>query len=174
LVVQRPLEPVKEVPMNILRNSIAVALALTASVAVVAAGPDRTGTCVHATIPGTVVLPGGEVATGPELRLCYTKLFSPVAGLHEASVDGRPIGLFTSTRGVSEGSSPLGRALIVLRRGPGDVLTLHAYAVQAGDRMVTYRFGERAGPHSAAGTGFDLTSWITDRPEEFTIVAALP
>lgn len=160
--------------MNILRNSIVVALALTASVAVAVAGPDRTGTCIQASIPGTVVLPDGTVATDPHLQLCYTKLFSPVTGLHQASVDGRPIGLFTSARGISEGTSPLGTALIVLRRGPGDLLTLHAYAVQAGDRMVTYRFGERAGPQAPAGAGFELASWITDYPEEFAIVAALP
>ena len=48
------------------------------------------------------MLPGGETATDPDIKLCYTKRFSPVAGLHEAYVDGTPIGLFTSVRGVSE------------------------------------------------------------------------
>ena len=160
----------------ILRIFVAVAVAFFASLAI--AGPDRTGTCVHAIVPGVVVLPGGETAVDPDLKLCFTKRFSPVAGLHEAYVDGIPIGLFTSVRGVSEGSSPPAAALIVLRRGPGDVQTLHAYAVRNGDRMVTYRF---AAPRTSVDVRwttddapFDLGSMIADRPGEYAIVAALP
>ena len=166
---------------NILRNSIAIALALIAPIALAFAGPDRTGTCIHATIPGNVVLPDGEVAVDPELRLCYTKQFSPVTGLHEAYVDGYPIGRFTSVRAISEGNSPAGAALIVLRRGPDEYLTLHAYAVRAGNRMVTYRFGSQSAPRTAVDVhwttddaAFDIGSLIADRPEKFAIVAALP
>ena len=164
---------------NIIRYSILVTLVLSAPLAF--AGPDRTGTCIHATIPGNVVLPDGEVAVDPELRLCYTKKFSPVTGLHEAYVDGYPIGRFTSVRAISEGNSPAGAALIVLRRGPDKYLTLHAYAVRAGNRMVTYRFGSQSAPRTAVDVrwttddaAFDIGSLIADRPEEFAIIAALP
>ena len=162
-----------------LRSCIALALALSAPLAF--AGPDRTGTCVHAAVAGTVVLPDGDTAVDPELKLCFAQRFSPVAGLHEAYVDGMPIGRFTSVRGISEGTPPAAAALIVLRRGPGEVLTLHAYAVRAGDRMVTYRFGSQADPRPAVDvrwtteqTAYDIGSLISDRPEEYAIVAALP
>jgi hypothetical protein len=164
---------------TILRISTAVALALVAPLAF--AGPDRTGTCVHANVTGTVLLPDGDTAVDPDLKLCYAERFSPVAGLHEAYVDGMPIGRFTSVRGISEGTAPAAAALIVLRRGPDDLLTLHAYAVRAGDRMVTYRFGARADPRPAVDVrwttddgAYDIGSLIADRPEEYAIVAALP
>ena len=164
---------------TILRISLAAAVTLLAPLAF--AGPDRTGTCIHATVPGTVVLPDGDTAVDPDLKLCYAKRFSPVAGLHEAYVDGVPIGLFVSVRGISEGTTPAGAGLIVLRRGPDEALTLHAYAVRAGDRMVTYRFGSNGDPRTAVdvrwtteNTAYDIGSLIADRPDEYAIVAALP
>jgi hypothetical protein len=149
-------------------------LALAAMAVPAHAGPDRAGTCIRATIDGAVVLPDGSTSQDGTIRLCFTQRFSPVTGRHVAYVDGRPIGSFLSRRGVSEAAATEGDALMVLHRLNDGTLRLHAYAVRAGDRMVTYRFaGSTSASTPTPSIGSDVSELIATRPAEFTFITAL-
>jgi len=161
------------------RTRIAVALlgvTLAAVSGSIAGGEDRTGTCVTAEIPQTIVLPDGREMPGGAVRLCFSRRFSPVSGLHAATIAGKAAGMFASERRISEGLGTHGDAFVVLRRVDDRTLALVAYAVRAGDRLVTYRLRDPRGARAArtAGSSPDpgLADLLAGRDDGVVFVAA--
>jgi hypothetical protein len=86
-----------------------------------------------------VVLPDGSVHPAATIRICLERKMSPVAGLHEISVGGQPVGVYLSRLGESEGLTHDGRPLMVFTRAQDDRWILEAYAIAAGEQMITFR-----------------------------------
>jgi len=103
-------------------------LALTAIVAATAAAAGDLGRCQTAEVPGPVVLPDGSVHESGAIQVCLSRAYSPVAGLHEVSVDGRPIGLFLGREYPLESRRDHEPFLLLVR--DGGRLALRGYAAR--------------------------------------------
>lgn len=142
------------------------------------AASEATDACVVAAVPEAFALPDGTKAEPGSLELCFTREYSPAAGLHELRVDGRPVGMFVSERRRTEGVTELGDAIVVLRRRADGSLALYAYAVRAGDRMVAYRLRPldrwtRRATRSVEREDPDLATLLREPREGFTVLAVL-
>lgn len=122
------------------RKTVRTVLSIFALITLMCAAPAaaQTGICVQAFIDESIVLPDGSVHPPGVLRLCLEQQYSPVAGLHETSIDGRTIGLFISRYRLSEGVTEDPRAKLVFRRIPDGGLTLLGYAVPGRERTAIY------------------------------------
>jgi hypothetical protein len=99
-----------------------------------------TGDCLVAEVPMAMVLPDGSEHDAGDLRICMSHEYSPVAGLHKTSVDGRVIGLFQSRSGYSEAAVDNRSVPLVLFHKDGeDRLILVGFAWPDGQRMRTFR-----------------------------------
>jgi len=96
--------------------------------ATVAAASDS-GRCQTAAIPGPVVLPDGSVHDAHSVQVCLSRAYSPVAGLHEVSVDGKPIGLYLGREYALEARRDHEPFLLLVRDGTGR-LELRGYATR--------------------------------------------
>jgi len=99
---------------------------------------NATAGCISAAIAEPILLPGGSEHPSGTLTLCVSHTLSPVASLHETFVDGMPVGLLASRRGLSEGSGD-GRPFMMFNRDAEGRLRLYGFATPAGDRMLTYQ-----------------------------------
>ena len=102
---------------------------------------ERLGGCIRAEVPAPVVLPDGRVEQAGELRICLTRMYSPVAGLHKTSVNGRNVGLFISSRESVRSTNNHEEPYSVFIKNGGAEYELVAYALRDGDRQVTYTVG---------------------------------
>jgi hypothetical protein len=111
------------------------AAALAASLPAVAAPGD---TCVSAKVSAPFWLPDGVLHPAGTLMLCSVREFSPVANLHRLAVDGRPVGMFLSRKGIAEGRGALAPEVVFERDGAGN-LKLLGYSVPTRGRSIAYR-----------------------------------
>jgi hypothetical protein len=132
------------------------------------AAAQGSGDCLQAEVPTPMVLPDGSEHPAGSLRICMSKNYSPVSGLHKTSVDGRVIGLFRSRQGVSEAEFT-GRndPFVLFHRGENDHLVLVGFAWPSGERLQTYRMNldRKAMPQRIAGKN--------GGPPEMILLAAL-
>ena len=101
-----------------------------------AARAESPGRCIRAEVPAPMVLPDGSSHPAGVIRICLSRAYSPVAGLHETQVNGESIGMFLSQVGESEGNG--GEPFFVFYRNVSDELVLQGYALPAGERLRTY------------------------------------
>jgi len=107
------------------------------------------GRCATVEVPRPVILPDGTLRQAATLRLCLNTQLSPVAGLHEVSVDGAPLALLQSYIGKSEG--PADRHPVVVFQPTRDgAWRLIGYAWPAEDHMQTFLLHGRQRMSSAA------------------------
>jgi hypothetical protein len=132
------------------------ALALVATVLLLIwAVPSRAadGICSSADVDEGFVLPDGSEHSAGRLTVCVTRDLTPVASLHRTSVDGMPVGAFTSRRTGNEGEGP--QYFLFDRDGAG-TLRLAGYSCPSGAGAGTFlldRSGEvrvRQGPRASA------------------------
>ncbi len=102
--------------------------------AVAAAGP---GVCTTVEVEAPIVLPAAGLHPAGRLTLCVGRELSPVSSLHRTYVNGRPVAMLISRRGVSEANDD-DVPFMMFHRDARGRLHLYGYATPAGDRMVTY------------------------------------
>ena len=61
-----------------------------------AAWPQSSGLCHFAEVPGPIVLPDNSFEEAGRLEVCLSHMYSPVAGVHRTSVNGRVAGMYVS------------------------------------------------------------------------------
>lgn len=123
---------------SFLRWTLLAVFLVLSMAAAPAADASETGVCVQAFIQESIVLPDGSLHAPGTIRICLEREFSPVAGLHETSIDGRTIGLFQSRFVLSEGLAEDRRARLVFQRIAEDRLALLGYAVPGRERTAVY------------------------------------
>jgi len=154
-----------------LRWAAVLALGAVVVLAPSPAWSQNRGQCARIEVPWPVVLPDGSTHEAGSLNLCLQQMWTPASGLHEIRVNGKPIGLFMSRVGTSEG--PAERVPVVVFQSNGtDERTLLGYAWPHGDVMRTYilhKFG-KAPRAIARKSGLPLLESETTE----VLVAALP
>jgi len=132
--------------------------------------------CVTVRLVDPLELPDGSVHGAGTLTLCTARSFSPVARLHQVSVDGMPVAVLLSRMGVSEGPAPRD-PLVTFRRDRNGRLHLVGYAWPAGRRSQTYLLQDprASGPEVAsaetAGPGTSVARAGHDPPPLLAAVA---
>ena len=124
-------------------------LALAVCIASGSAMGQGFGRCVVADVPSPIVLPDDTIHAAGSLKVCFDRLYSPVAGLHATFVGGRSVGLFVSRLDESEGLDRLQQPFFVFGRNRDGQLVLEAYAWPDDERFYIYRV-RGAGPVSDA------------------------
>jgi len=122
-------------------------LAMLMALAPSAASAYGDSRCVTADVPGPMVMPDGTAHEAGQLKLCLSQDYSPVAGLHEVYLDGRPLGMMVSRSRTNE-SAGEDLPVVVFDRAPSGVLRLAGYTSPDGGKMRTYWL---------EGGGFDNT-----------------
>lgn len=107
------------------------------------------GRCAVADVPSAIVLPDDTVHPAGALKVCFDRIYSPVAGLHVTYLDGRSVGMFVSRMDQSEGLGGQQEPFFVFGRNRDGQLVLEAYAWPDHERFYIYRV-RGAGPLSAA------------------------
>jgi hypothetical protein len=102
---------------------------------------ERLGGCIRAEVPAPIVLPDGRVEQAGELKICLTRLYSPVSGLHKTMINGHSVGLFMSSREAVRSNDDNEQPYFVFINNGGAEYELVAYALRDGDRLVTYTVG---------------------------------
>jgi len=121
---------------------IARNLFLIVAATVALAGPAfaATETCVSANVPGPIVLPDGTFYPAGQIRICLTERLSPVAGLHETSVSGLPVGMFLSrSKRIEAGPASQPGPTFQFMRTERGVWILEAYSITEGKRVIRYQ-----------------------------------
>jgi len=99
----------------------------------------QTGRCIRARVDAPIVLPDGSRHPAGALKICASRVHSPVAALHETRIDGRNVGLYPSRTGLNEEtSSSAAEPYLVFQRDAAGDMVLQGYAVPEGDRMRTF------------------------------------
>ena len=124
------------------------------------------GGCTTTVLGERIQLPNGAEYEASTLTICVTARYTPVSSLHKTYVDGMPVGMLISRRGVSPGEQ-LARPFMMFYRDSRGVLHLTGYARPAGGRLITYmldqpsatatpwpdeQFSARKGSGTGAGT----------------------
>lgn len=118
------------------RASLFALILLSLAGRAVAEDPTR---CIRAELPKAVVMPDGSVHDPGLLRICMTRRYTPVSGLHEIYIDGTFAGLFVSELGKSEGSVERNDPFLFFRANEDRQWELRGYALPDGNGLVTYR-----------------------------------
>ncbi len=89
-----------------LRRAVQIGAPVALAVASMVVGADARAVvpthCVSVDVPAPVTLPDGSIQPAGELRLCLTRNYNPVAGLHRIYVDRRPVILLRSRASYAE------------------------------------------------------------------------
>ena len=119
------------------RRHLALPLFVLAISWVVSPGVADARDCVRAFIDETIALPDGSLHPAGTLRICLQP-FSPVAALHETSIDGRTIGLFQSRRQLRGNPPEDPRPVMIFWRDPQGGLALLGYTIPGSDHLTIY------------------------------------
>ena len=95
------------------------------------------GRCATVQLPRPVVLPDGSLHSATTLRICHRSRLSPVAGVHEISVDGMAQGMAQSYVGRSEGPAER-HPVMVFQPTTSGAYRLVGYAWPDRSNMQTY------------------------------------
>ncbi len=96
------------------------------------------GACYVADVPGPIVLPDNTVEQAGRLEICLSRMYSPVAGFHRTSVNGRVAGLFISRKVTDTTSRSDERPYFVFERFPDGTYELESYSLSNGRTRVTF------------------------------------
>jgi hypothetical protein len=131
------------------RTVLNLLVIFAATVALAGSALAATDACVSANVPGPIVLPDGTFYPAGQIRICLTERLSPVAGLHETSIGGIPVGMFLSRSNRTEASpSDQPEPVFQFMRTERGVWILTAYSIAEGKRVVVYQL-RPAVPHPA-------------------------
>jgi len=110
--------------------------------------------CIAVEVPGPMRLPDGSVHPAATLTLCDTLSLSPSVSLHRMLVDGRPIGMFRSSKRASEARGDA-LPLVVFTRDDEGTLTLRGCVVPNRGRSFAYTMAttQRSSDIRARGVG---------------------
>ncbi len=103
-----------------------------------AAWSQSSGACYVADVPGPIVLPDNRVEQAGRLEICLSRMYSPVAGFHRTSVNGRVAGLFISRKVTVAAPRSDERAYFVFVRFPDGKYELESYTLTDGQTQVTF------------------------------------
>lgn len=95
------------------------------------------GRCATVELPRPVILPDGSLHDATTLRICHRSRLSPVAGVHEISVDGMQQGMAQSYVGSSEGPAER-HPVVVFQPTTSGAYRLVGYAWPDRSHMQTY------------------------------------
>jgi hypothetical protein len=93
--------------------------------------------CVSVDVPAPVTLPDGSIQPAGELRLCLTRNYNPVTGLHRIYVDHMPVTMLLSRASRAEAPKDSHPTVLFygnLQRG----LRLVGYTVAANGKVFSY------------------------------------
>ena len=103
-----------------------------------AAWSQSRGLCHFAEVPGPIVLPDNSFEEAGRLEVCLSQMYSPVAGVHRTSVNGRVAGMYVS-RKVTETAAPDDdRPYFVLARLADGAYRLDSYGWSDGRTQITF------------------------------------
>lgn len=105
------------------------------SLAAAASRAQEVGRCVRVEVVAPIVLPDGSEHPAGSLEVCVSRIYSPVACLHEARVNGRSVGTYISRSAHNEMRGARQEPFFVFHRTSGGKLVLQGYAVPEGTRM---------------------------------------
>jgi len=95
------------------------------------------GRCATVQLPRPVILPDGSLHSATTLRICHRSRLSPVAGVHEISVDGMQQIMAQSYVGKSEGPAER-HPVVVFQPTTSGAYRLVGYAWPDRSNMQTY------------------------------------
>lgn len=102
------------------------------------AAPALAAGCFTATAPEAVMLPDGKLYPAGEIKICPVRQLTPVATLHELSIDGEDLGFFLGARARISGDTS-GRPTVVFgRSGEGEALQLHSVSYSDGSQQHSF------------------------------------
>jgi hypothetical protein len=93
---------------------------------------------VTAQVRSAFRLPDGKLQPAGRLTVCRARTYSPVAELHLITVDRRPMGMFLSRSGRSEGKGAPDPEIVFRREGDGS-LALLGYTMPMRGRSLVHR-----------------------------------
>ena len=99
---------------------------------------EATGECYIAEVPGPIVLPDETVEQAGQLKICLSRMYSPVAGFHRTSVDGRVAGLYVSRKLTEIEAAEESRAVFAFALHADGTYELESYSCSRGGRRVTF------------------------------------
>jgi len=145
---------------------------LTGLVILASAAGALAGVCTTTELGGRVQLPDGTEYDANTLTICVIAEYTPVSTMHKTYVDGMPVGMLISRRGVSEVGEE-GQPFMMFQRDTNGTYRLYGYARPTGGRLVTYMLGrpsatatpwpdERSVARKGSGTGVGTDG--TDAP----------
>jgi len=127
--------------------------------------------CVALDVPAPFVLPDGTVHPAGELKICLSRNFNPVSGLHRVYIDGIPRGFLLSR--IANAEIPKDVTPSALFYGESGRLRLVGYTVAANGRVFSYLLWNG---HAASGVAVAANSGGTDdglpEPEPRVLLAA--
>ena len=96
------------------------------------------GVCHFAEIPAPLVLPDNSTTQAGGLEVCLSDMYSPVAGMHRVSVDGRVAGMYVSRKMTETRVQDDDRAYFVFERLDDGAYELQAYGWTDGTKQITF------------------------------------
>lgn len=97
-----------------------------------------TGECYIAEVPGPIALPDETVEQAGQLKICLSRMYSPVAGFHRTSVDGRVTGLYVSRKLTETDAEEDPRAVFAFALHADGTYELESYSCSNGGRRITF------------------------------------
>lgn len=125
------------------------------------------GRCYTAEIPAQIVMPDGSEHPAGALKICMTRMHSPVEGLHHTVIDGKPIGLFRSRLDKGEELDGYTRPFFVFARRDDGALELQGLGLPASEGLTTYRMGT-----TRVTTKWQLAEELGNEDSEVVLLAA--
>jgi hypothetical protein len=165
--------------LEALRRTVQIGAPVTLAMAVLIIGADARAVvpthCVSVDLPAPVTLPDGSIQPAGELRLCLTRNYNPVTGLHRIYIDRMPVMMLLSR--ASNAEAPDDSRPTVLFHGSLETgLRLVGYNVASNGKVFSYLlWNARAaqGVDVAAGpSGMDGAS-MTSGSESVLLAARL-
>ena len=124
-----------------LRRAVQIGAPVTLAMAALITGADARAVvpthCVSVDVPAPVTLPDGSIQPAGELRLCLTRNYNPVTGLHRIYVDRMPVMMLLSR--ASNAEAPGDSRPTVLFYGSLETgLRLVGYNVASNGKVFSY------------------------------------
>ncbi len=94
--------------------------------------------CHFAEIPAPLVLPDNSTTRAGGLEVCLSDMYSPVAGMHRVSVDGRVAGMYVSRKMTETRVQDDDRPYFVFERLADGSYELQAYGWTDGTKQITF------------------------------------
>ncbi len=103
-----------------------------------AAWPQSSGLCHFAEVPGPIVLPDNSFQEAGRLEVCLSHMYSPVAGVHRTTVNGRVAGMYISRKVTETAALDSDRPYFVFARLADGAYRLDSYGWSDGRTQITF------------------------------------